>query len=136
MAKTGDVQFVTVTPTTYNYMIASVNGQKAWNWQPQYTIPPSLIKGKINMVVKASPKQRQANGTTVITTRDITTILAELRILMDAVADITLTGYDAATYYVLLDNEGADVQSVRDETGRITEYNIGISCWDRYQTAA
>jgi len=134
-AKTGDVMF-TITPTDYNYMLAMVGGKKAWNVQPKYTIPPSLIKNRINMVIKASPIQRQANGTTVLATRTIATILAELRILMDAVADITIDGYDAGTYYVLLDSEGADIQSVIDETGRIIEYDIGISCWDRYQVAA
>ena len=131
MSISGDVQF-----TAYNYILAEIDGKKAWDAQPKFTLPPSVIKGRITMVIKASPRQRQANGTTVLATRTITTILAELRILMDAVADITLTGYDGATYYVLLDKEGMDVQAVPDETGRIPEYNIVISCWDRYQVAA
>jgi hypothetical protein len=130
--KTGDVKF-TIGATDYNYMLAVDGaGRKRYSVQQLFTRPPSLIKNRIDMVIMAAPNMRQANGT-VITSRTIALVLAELDIFRKAVAVITLEGLDAQTYKILLDPRATNATSVVDETGRIVEYEIAISCWDLYQ---
>jgi len=119
--------------TTYQYMLAlDKDGQKKWDVQPLFRQPPSLLRNKIDLTIKAAPSMRDLNDV-VYTTRDITTVLAELRVLTDG-DTITLTGFDAGTYYVTFDPNAAHIRSIMDEAGRITEYEIDISCWDLYQT--
>jgi hypothetical protein len=131
MAKTGDVMF-TYDAIEVNYMLAvDEEGRKRWSVQQLFTQPPSLIKSKVDMVIKAAPNMRQANGT-VISTRTIATVMTELRTLTGKLAAITLSGLDALTYKVLLDQRATNVTSVVDETGRITEYDITVSCWELY----
>ena len=129
MAKTGDVQF-TYNSTSYDYMIAVIGNQKQWYAEQRALMPPSLILTKIDMVILAAPEMPQADGE-VITTRTISAVLAELRILADKETPITLDGYDGVTYKVLLDPIATKITSVKDESGRITQYHIAISCWDR-----
>lgn len=131
MAKTGDVQFNINVNATYDYMLVEQNGNKAWAYQHLFTVAPSLIKGKLDMVVLAAPAMRNVAGN-VIATRTIATILTELRTLTDVVADMTLDGFDAATYKVLLDPKATQVRAAYDETGKIVRYEIAISCWERY----
>ena len=128
-----DIRF-TVGVTNYDYMLAvDANGRKRWGVQQLFTQPPSLLKNKIDIVVKAAPKVRIKAGT-VDSTRTIGNVLPELRTLIDKVANITLTGLDEQTYKVLFDKAAAsNARSVIDETGRITEYEIDISCWDMYE---
>ena len=127
-----DVKF-TLSVTDYEYMLASDdNGQKKWSVQQLFRQPPSLLRNKIDLTIKAAPSMRDLNDV-VYTTRDITTVLAELRVLTDG-DTITLTGFDAGTYYVTFDPNATNVRSVVDESGRITEHEIDISCWDLYQT--
>ena len=134
MAKTGDVMF-TLSETEYNYMLAvDANGRKRWNMQQLFTQPPSLIKNKIDMVIQAAPSMRQADGT-VISTRDIATVLGELRTLADSTSVITLDGLEDQTYNVLFDQRATNARSIVDETGRIVQYEIEISCWDIYQAS-
>ncbi|RLC34001.1 MAG: hypothetical protein DRZ76_03485 [Candidatus Nealsonbacteria bacterium] len=134
MAKTGDVMF-TLSATEYNYMLAvDANGRKRWNMQQLFTQPPSLIKNKIDMVIQAAPSMRQADGT-VISTRDIATVLGELRTLADSTSVITLDGLEDQTYNVLFDQRATNARSIVDETGRIVQYEIEISCWDIYQAS-
>ena len=128
MAKTGDVMF-TYDTTEINYMLAvDANGRKAWQVQHLFTQPPSLIKNKIDMTIKAAPKMRRVDGT-VITTRTIDAIMAELQTLTNRKINITLNGLDAQFFNVLLDPKATRVLSVADETGRKVEYDIDISCW-------
>jgi len=126
----GDITF-NLANTTYSYMVVEDNGRKQWSYQHLYSIPPSLIKGKVDVVILAAPAMRNVAGN-VIATDTIANVLTQLRTLTDAVTDITLTGYDAASYKVLLDPKATQVRSALDETGRITRYEIAISCWERY----
>ena len=127
-----DVKF-TYSGTDYEYMLAlDDNGQKKWSVQQLFRQPPSLLRNKIDLTIKAAPSMRDLNNV-VYTTRDITTVLAELRVLTDG-DTITLTGFDKRTYYVTFDPNATNVRSVVDESGRVTEYEIDISCWDLYQT--
>lgn len=126
MARTGDVRFA-----DYHYMLQVTNNEKAWSAQQLVTEPPSLIKSKIDMVILAAPKMRQADND-VIATRNIATVLGELRTLADTATLIELEGLDAQTYNVMFDKAATKVRSIRDESGRITQYEISISCWDMY----
>ena len=137
MAKTGDVMF-TADAVEYNYMLAvDENGRKRWQVRQLYTQSPSIVKSKIDMVIVAAPHMRQASDGTVIETRTIATVLGELRTLVDEVdpEEIVLDGLDVQTYNILFDKTATDVRSVVDETGRIVEYEITLSCWDLYQPA-
>jgi len=126
-----DVKF-TLNSTDYEYMLAvDTNGQKHWNVQQLLRQPPSLLKNKIDMVILAAPSIRDLDDD-VYPTRDIDTIMGELRILADS-DTITLTGFDDRTYYVTFDPNATNVRSIVDESGRVTEYEIDISCWDLYQ---
>ena len=127
-----DIRF-TFNATNYDYMLATdANGRKRWSVQQLFTQPPSLLKNKIDMVVKAAPKVRIKAGT-VDSTRTIGNVLPELRTLADKVVNMTLTGLDEQTYKVLFDKAATNARSVIDETGRIIEYEIDISCWDMYE---
>ena len=127
-----DITF-TLGATSYEYMLApDDNGQKKWSVQQLFRQPPSLLKNKIDMTIKAAASIRQT-GDDIVPTDDITTVLAGLRTLTDG-DTITLTGFDAGTYYVTFDPNATNVRSVVDESGRVTEYEIDISCWDLYQT--
>ena len=128
-----EVKF-TLSGTDYEFMLAvDTNGRKQWQVQQLFTQPPSLLKNKIDMTIKAAPSMREGDNVP-ITDKDIETVLGELRILIDG-DTITLTGFDGETYYVTLDPKSTNAQSVVDESGRITEYNIDISCWDLYQAS-
>lgn len=136
MAKTGDVMF-TADSVEYNFMLAvDDNGRKRWQVQQLFTQPPSLIKNKIDMVAKAGGHIRLADGSTISTAMDIDDLLEDLRTLTDETdpTEIVLSGLDAETYNVLLDKAATSANSVVDETGRITEYEIAISCWDLFQS--
>ena len=134
MAKTGDVHFTTSGSTEYNYMLAQdKEGQKRWLVEKQYNAPPSVILDKITMTISVAARMRQQTSSTIITTRDVATVMAELRILTDETSDITLSGFDGITYYVLFDRAPIRAESVLDETGRKTHYNIDIVCWNRDQ---
>jgi len=127
-----DVRF-TFDTTNYDYMLAiDANGRKRWGVQQLFTQPPSLIKNKVDMVIKAAPKVRIKAGT-VDSTRTIANVLTELRTLADKVVNMTLTGLDEKTYKVLFDKAATNARSIIDETGRIIEYEIDISCWDMYE---
>ena len=127
-----DVRF-TFDTTNYDYMLAiDANGRKRWGVQQLFTQPPSLLKNKIDMVIKAAPKVRIKAGT-VDSTRTIANVLTELRTLADKVVNMTLTGLDEKTYKVLFDKAATNARSIIDETGRIIEYEIDISCWDMYE---
>lgn len=137
MAKTGDVEFIypPITPTeTYDYMLAQdANGQKAWQVRQLFMQAPSLIKDKIDLTILAAPQMRQADGT-VIATRTISTVLTELRSLTDKTAVIKLDGLDGiSTYRVLFDQTATNAKTILDPTGRITQYEIDLSCWNLYQ---
>ena len=133
MAKTGDVQFINVTANVnYDYMLVETPGTgKRWRLQQLFTIPPSLIKSKVDMTILAAPSMRQANGD-VISNRTINTVLTELRTLTDKLTVTELNGLDNQTYKTLLDNTATAVRSVKDETGRIVQYEIDLSLWDLY----
>jgi len=134
MAKTGDVQFTTAGSTDYNYMLAQdAEGKKRWVVEKQYNAPPSVILDKITMTISVAARMRQQTNKTIITTRTISTVMAELRILADETSDITLSGFDGITYYVLFDRAPIRAESILDETGRLTHYNIDIVCWNRDQ---
>jgi hypothetical protein len=134
MAKTGDVQFTTAGSTDYNYMLAQdKEGNKRWTVEKQHNPPPSVILDKITMTISVAARMRQQTSSTIITTRDIATVLAELRILADETSDITLIGFDAQTYYVLFDPTACVANSILDETGRITHYHVDLICWNRDQ---
>ena len=131
-AKTGDVKFA--TGTDYNYMLAQdKEGQKRWLVEKQYNAAPSVILDKITMTISVAARMRQQTSSTIITTRVIATVMAELRTLADATSDITVDGFDGITYYVLFDRAPISAVSVLDETGRLTHYNIDIVCWNRDQ---
>lgn len=126
-----DVKF-TYSGTSYEYMLApDSNNQKRWAVRPLFRQPPSLLKNKIDMTIRAAASVRDLDNT-VFTTRTISTVLTELRTLTDG-DTITLVGYDGATYYVTFDPNAAYVKSVIDESGRITEYDIDLSLWDLHQ---
>lgn len=137
MAQTGDVMFV-ADSVEYNFMLAvDDNGRKRWQVQQLFTQPPSLIKNKIDMVAKAGPYIRLADASTITTAMDIDDLLEDLRTLADETdpTEIVLTGLDDETYNVFLDKAATNAVSVVDETGRVVEYEIAISCWDLYQPA-
>jgi len=133
MAKTGDVQFTNVTANVnYDYMLVETPGAgKRWQLQQLFTTPPSLIKSKVNMTILAAPSMRQADGN-IISDRTINTVLTELRTLTDKLTVTELNGLDNQTYKTLLDNTATAVRSVKDETGRIVQYEIDLSLWDLY----
>lgn len=136
MSKTADVEFNynANASTTYQYMLAlNADKQKAWQVEQIYTQPPSLIKNEITMTIKAAPKVRLADGTSNSTTRTIANIKAELRILTDSKTEIVLDGYDGQTYNVMFDQTATRIRAKFDETGRITEYDIDLRCYDRHQ---
>ena len=128
-AKTGDVKFTTVAPVDYNYMLAVRDNEKAWYVEQRVKQPPSLVLTKIDMTILAVPAMTQANGAR-ITTRTIGTVLTELRTLADTSTAIVLDGFDGQTYNIMLDTKASKVRSIKDESGRITQYWIDISCWD------
>ena len=127
-AKTGDVKF-TLGSTDYNYMLAQdENGQRFWSVKPLFMQPPILLEDKIDLTILAAPDLRQADGDVLIT-RTITTIAAELRLLIDSLEYITLDGYDGVSYDVMFDQTAGEIQSVLDPSGRLTHYAIKLSCW-------
>ena len=127
-----DVKF-TYSGTSYEYMLASDdNGLKKWSVQQLFRQPPSLLKDKIDMTIKAAASVRESDDD-VVTTKTISTVMTQLRTLADG-DTITLVGLDAQTYYVTFDPNATSVRSVTDESGRVTEYEIAISCWNLYQT--
>lgn len=118
-----------------HYMLAQdAQGKKAWKVMQLFYQPPSLIKEKIDLTILAAPQMRDDTGT-VVTDRAIGTVIDELRVHADAVAAITITGLDDETYKVLFDKTATQVRSVLDPTGRITHYEIDLSCWGLYQPA-
>jgi len=118
--------------TDYEFMLAvDTNGQKRWRVQQLFMPPPSLLNHKIDMVILAAPSVRD-EGDDVVTTKDIATVMANLRTLIDG-NTITLTGYDEQTYYVTFDSKATEINAIKDESGRITQYEISLSCWDLYQ---
>ena len=126
-----DVKF-TYSGTSYEYMLAVDNeGQKRWAVQQLFKQPPSLLKNKIDMVILAAADMRDLDNV-LADDRDITTVLAELRVLTDG-DTITLVGYDAQTYYVTFDQNATNARAITDDSGRITEFEIDISCWDLKQ---
>ena len=126
-----DVKF-TYSGTSYEYMLAvDTKGQKRWAVQQLFKQPPSLLENKIDMVISAAATMRDLDDVSV-DDRDIATIIAELRVLTDG-DTITLVGYDAQTYYVTFDQNATNSRAITDDSGRITEYEIDISCWDLYQ---
>ena len=126
-----DIKF-TYSGTSYEYMLAvDTKGQKRWAVQQLFKQPPSLLENKIDMVISAAATMRDLDDVSV-DDRDIATIIAELRVLTDG-DTITLVGYDAQTYYVTFDQNATNSRAVTDDSGRITEYEIDISCWDLYQ---
>jgi len=126
--KTGDVMF-TLGSTDYNYMLAQdENGQRYWSVKPLFMQPPILLEDKIDLTILAAPDLRQADGDVLIT-RTITTIAAELRLLIDSLEYITLDGYDGVSYDVMFDQTAGEIQSVLDPSGRLTHYAIKLSCW-------
>ena len=137
MAKTGDVMF-TIGEVITDYMVkADERGRKAWNVRQLARAAPSMAKQKIDMVIVAAGDMRQADGT-AIKTRDIATVLAELRVLADSTAinAVALDGYDGEDYLVLFDIDATSVTSRTDESGRMTEYDIALSLWGFYTKAA
>ena len=126
-----DVTF-TLSGTDYEYMLAQDdNGQKRWSVQQLFRPPPSLLENKIDLVILASPAMRDSDNN-IIDTRDIATVIDELRTLIDG-NTITLVGYDDETYYVTFDPNATKINPILDISGRITEYEITLSCWDLYQ---
>ena len=126
-----DVKF-TYSGTDYEYMLAVDNsGAKRWLVEQRYLPPPSLIKHHISMVIVAAPSVRDLDDD-IYSTKDIATVLAQLRTLTDG-HTITLLGYDDETYYVTFDPNATRVNTVTNESGRITQYEIEVACWDLYQ---
>ncbi len=116
-----------------HYMLAQdANGQKSWQVRQLFMQPPSLIKDKIDLTILAAPQMRD-NASVVVTDRTISTVLGELRVHTDAVVAITMTGKDAQTYKVLFDQTATNCRTILDPTGRITQYEIDLSCWNLYQ---
>lgn len=128
---TYDVDF-TYGGTTYYYMLAvDNNGQKRWSVQQIYRPPPSLLKNKIDMTLLAAPDMREGEDS-VVDTKTLTQLKSDLRTLL-AANTITLTGYDDETYTITFDPNATNIKTIADESGRITQYEIGVSCWDLYQ---
>lgn len=134
--KTGDVMFTIdkggAGEKDYNYMLAIRDNQKQWYVEQRVLQPPSLILTEIHMTVLAAPEMTQANGVP-ISTRTISTVLGELRTIADTATVIVLDGLDDEIYNVMLDPRATKTTSVKDESGRVTQYEIAISCWDMKQ---
>ena len=129
-----DVIF-TYSGTSYYYMLAAdEKGKKVWNVRQLYRPPPSLLKHKIDMTLLAAPKMRDGSTDNKTTTaKTLSQLKSDLSTLL-AGNTITLTGYDNETYYVTFDPDATNIKSMLDESGRITHYEIDVSCWDIYQT--
>ena len=128
-----DVTF-TLDATSYQYMLCEDDkGQKLWDVEPKFDQPPSLIKNRVTLSIKAADQMRDQDDK-VIKHRDIDTVQGEIRTLTDG-EDITLLGWDDRTYYVTFDVNAAHAVAIRDKSGKITEYRIDIICWDLYQVA-
>lgn len=136
MAKTGDVMF-TKDAVDYNFMLATDEGnRKYWDVQPDYSQPPSLVKQRIEMVIKAAPKVRLADGTTIVTNNDVATVMGQIETLYGSPeTPMALSGYDDISYNVILPEQCARAKAVRDASGRITEYDIALRCLGQYVSA-
>ena len=130
MAVTGDIDITISGGSTYNYMLAEKSGQKLWAHEPVFTQPPSMTKGFIKCTILAAPKMRQKTSGTVLTTRDIATVRAELLLLnAQTTNNLTINGHTdrgGGTWYVKMSQTPIAERIIYDITGREEQVEIDL----------
>lgn len=114
---------------SYGYMLARVNGRKAWQVERIYTLPPSLIKYKITLMINA--REDQLNRVGVKQSKQLEEILQEIEQIVLA-SNVILDGYDEMEYNILVDQAGMQTSAVIEEQTRKPEHHIALTCWGLY----
>lgn len=114
----------------YRFTLAVIDGKKAWARNPVFHPAPSMIKEKIDMVIRASEDNIPRSGAREL--KAVNKILEQLTAIATETTPPTLTGLDKQSRYILIDEDGFSVNSFAAETKREPEYTVGLTCWGLY----
>ena len=115
----------------YRYILATVNGTKAWDVNPTFNPAPSMYKDKIKLSILAAENNVDASGS--IELRGVNKILDELRDIADTKEPITMKGLDKVERLVRITQDGFTQVATLKEKDKSPEYRINFSCLGMYK---
>lgn len=128
-----DVQFRLSTNKTHDFMLATIEGKKAWYRQRLHLPPPSMIKSKIDTVITAREDETMRSGARQKQRMD--QIMDQLDEIVAETGTITVTGIDGVARTILVDVRGYTTETVADEKDKELEYRASMTLWERYPAA-
>lgn len=129
--KVYDIAFQLEDGTEYGFMLARVDGKKAWAVNREFHPPPSMIKQRINLVITAREDEILASAVRQL--KRMEEILSDLEKIMASEGSIVLTGLDNQKYPVLIDKAGLQINTLIHEKQREPEYQVSLLLWGLYE---
>lgn len=114
----------------YGFTLATQDQRKVWRVYNEQRKPPSMIKERVELAVTARDDNVRASGDRE--QRRAAHIVQQMSVLNGQNTQIRLRGYDGLVYWVLLDEDGPQQESVVHEAGRDPEFRMHVRLWGYY----